>query len=584
MQGGGQPQAQAQRKPPFFKADQMKQLPASQFTQADKEKYERGLTNLWTQMENSAADSKVHQDAKKKIADFSNTLFQKIRTFNMQQQQQAQQAAQSGQQPGQNAAQRSATQGQPPVPAQQTGDANAAANANLAANGAAQRPATVPKHILDHINNFPYSIPPQFPQGSADAIKYKAEQRGRLMKGLMGMETASNRIKALDEVRQQRTAGGNPYTPEEETEYKEKKEMLQKSHADAKRFVDQLRAQNNAMAAGTAAAAAGAQQPATASGQDSAARPQLNAQQPVSTASNPALQSTQTVNAAIEAARNQQLNGGRTMSQGGGQPNQGQQPLPAQNPPANIPQQGQPPNPQIKQEPGPPQLNTAVNQFQNQHRNSVGNNSPQSAQPQSAIQQQPPGLPRALSHAAALSQANRSYSSGGNPSSSGPSVMGHSHPSAPANTRESQNVMTNKMPIPKHLPERATNTPQPVAMAPSRPTYSGGPGNSNSVGAQPVIHQPPNIGNLAENGGRVLDKNKLEELVRQVTGGGQGLEGGGTLTPDVESVSSLSLFFIRLEALRSILHGRHHDMYTGLFSLIITYETSTDTPFSQLWM
>jgi len=35
-------------------------------------------------------------------------------------------------------------------------------------------------------------------------------------------------------------------------------------------------------------------------------------------------------------------------------------------------------------------------------------------------------------------------------------------------------------------------------------------------------------------GDRVLSKKKLDELVRQVTGGGQGLEDGMGLTPDVE--------------------------------------------------
>jgi transcription initiation factor TFIID subunit 12 len=37
-------------------------------------------------------------------------------------------------------------------------------------------------------------------------------------------------------------------------------------------------------------------------------------------------------------------------------------------------------------------------------------------------------------------------------------------------------------------------------------------------------------------GDRVLSKKKLDELVRQVTGGGQGLEDGMGLTPDVEEV------------------------------------------------
>lgn len=342
----------------------------------------------------------------------------------------------------------------------------------------------------------------------------------------------------MEEARQQRINAGNPLSPEEEKEFTEKKEASQKNYGEASRFIELFRAQHNV--SGNANAQGSSQQQTNAAkAPDGVARPQNPSQQPSQSVENPALASTQTVNAAIEAARNQQLGGGRSLSQGG----QSQQlPVQTASDNSNLPQQvNQVQNAQVKQEPGPPQINTAVSQFQNQHRNSLGNNSPQSAMPQSATQQHPPGPPRALSHAAALSQANRSYSSG-NPSSTGPSVMGHSHPSAPS--RESQNVMTSKMPIPKHLPERAQQTPQPVAMAPSRPTYTGGAGNGNAIGAQPVIHQPPNVGNLAENGGRVLDKNKLEELVRQVTGGGQGLEGGGTLTPDVESVSVI--FYITI--------------------------------------
>jgi transcription initiation factor TFIID subunit 12 len=111
--------------------------------------------------------------------------------------------------------------------------------------------------------------------------------------------------------------------------------------------------------------------------------------------------------------------------------------------------------------------------------------------------------------------------------------MGHSHPSI-SQPRESQNIITNKMPIPKHLPERAAAPPQPVAMPQARPTLSGGPSNSgNGVLSQPVLNRTPGF-NMEGEGDRVLSKKKLDELVRQVTGGGQG-EGEG-LAPDVEEV------------------------------------------------
>jgi len=92
------------------------------------------------------------------------------------------------------------------------------------------------------------------------------------------------------------------------------------------------------------------------------------------------------------------------------------------------------------------------------------------------------------------------------------------------------------MPIPKHLPERAAAPPTPVQINQSRPTYSGGPSNvGNGVISQPVLAKTPGY-NMEGEGDRVLSKKKLDELVRQVTGGGQGLEDGMGLTPDVEEV------------------------------------------------
>jgi transcription initiation factor TFIID subunit TAF12 len=53
--------------------------------------------------------------------------------------------------------------------------------------------------------------------------------------------------------------------------------------------------------------------------------------------------------------------------------------------------------------------------------------------------------------------------------------------------------------------------------------------------SQPVLQKTPGY-NLEGDGDRVLSKKKLDELVRQVTGGGEGLGGGESLTPEVEEV------------------------------------------------
>jgi transcription initiation factor TFIID subunit 12 len=229
------------------------------------------------------------------------------------------------------------------------------------------------------------------------------------------------------------------------------------------------------------------------------------------------------VNAAIEAARNQQLGGTRPQ-------------MPSTPSNANIPQQGvQVQN--IKQEAGVPQINTQM------QGRPIQNNSPQSAVPQSAQSVGPQSatagqIPRALTHQAALQTAARTYSSG--QSAGTPNVMGHSH-THPSITRENPNVVTNKMPIPKQLPERAAGPPGPVPMPQPRPTYSGGPSNAGSgVMAQPVLQKTPGY-SMEGDGDRVLSKKKLDELVRQVTGGGEGLGGGENLTPEVEEVRICSL-------------------------------------------
>lgn len=76
-----------------------------------------------------------------------------------------------------------------------------------------------------------------------------------------------------------------------------------------------------------------------------------------------------------------------------------------------------------------------------------------------------------------------------------------------------------------------------------RPVRCASAGKGDAISSQPVIQQRTDVGNLAENVERALDTNKLEELVMQVTGGGQGLNGGGTLSPDAENVSRLIFSF-----------------------------------------
>ena len=73
-------------------------------------------------------------------------------------------------------------------------------------------------------------------------------------------------------------------------------------------------------------------------------------------------------------------------------------------------------------------------------------------------------------------------------------------------------------------------------MPPSRPTLTGAGHGPGGPTGQPAISQPPSF-SLHGAGDKVLDKKKLDELVRQVCGGGDG-SSGQSLQPEVEEAST----------------------------------------------
>ncbi|KAI6286334.1 hypothetical protein MCOR07_009479 [Pyricularia oryzae] len=126
----------------------------------------------------------------------------------------------------------------------------------------------------------------------------------------------------------------------------------------------------------------------------------------------------------------------------------------------------------------------------------------------------------------------------------------HAHPGQQQIQQRESHTMVPRNPIAKSLPEKAQQTPQPVAMTgglgPGRPTMTGGLSTPGGVMNQPVIARHPPGTIVTENDGdRVLSKKKLDELVRQVCGGtAEGLD-GNLLTPEVEeSVLTLADSFV----------------------------------------
>ena len=154
-----------------------------------------------------------------------------------------------------------------------------------------------------------------------------------------------------------------------------------------------------------------------------------------------------------------------------------------------------------------------------------------------------------------MAEAAHSYTSQPNFQPPTSQSSGHAHPQIGGGNQDQpktqltpqQNLTNPRMPIPKDL---KVTPRQPVPMCLARPTLTGGPTNG-AMGpmGQPAIQKHPGYV-LEGDGERVLSKKKLEELVRQVTGGsGVESEEGETLSAEVEEVdailSSILLTFVR---------------------------------------
>ena len=222
-----------------------------------------------------------------------------------------------------------------------------------------------------------------------------------------------------------------------------------------------------------------------------------------------------TINSAVTAARNQA--GQASASPVTSQPNQ--------TPTTQIPSAISAP-PQQQQAP-----QGSFAQTQNQAISTPTSATPTTGAPQPSQQQE---QPRPLSHQAAMQQAAQSYANNVNQQQQNmpqaPAVNPHAHPQGYIPNRNSENSTRNThMPIPKSL---NVSTPEPIPMAPARPSLSGGPSHgAMGMMGQPAIQKHPGYV-LEGEGQRVLSKKMLDTLVRQVTGGGEG-EG---LTPDAEEV------------------------------------------------
>lgn len=558
----GQPNGQ-QRKPCFKPAD-MDGLPISE---VDKAKYKAGLAGLWHTIDNNQPGTLQHQEAFKKVQDFTTQLVNKIK---------------SGQRPASQASTMGSTQGSQASPNTQAGlNPSVAGSAGTPAaptmsGGAnvqgrqpqqgnrpqAVLPPQIRQHALENITQAPQEIDSQGPEA---VQQYLILRRERFGTALLNMQKISAMLKDIENKIRALESKGAALTPDEQKalpELKNRCTAARGAQQQARNAIESFRKEQatirESKGLGNGAGPDGAANRAVRPGQQPGIN--ANAPQPSSAAEGPKGQP-----ASVAGRMPGTAQAGPQQQQQSTQPPQASpvtaQPVPAQ--------------PHIKIEPGmaqtqtqtqvPPPVNTAIASATAAGMQSAGTPTQNTTRmPPTPIQTSTPatGAPHSLSHSAALERANHnnriSHQSGianpnplqGTPPQPGGTPLGagvmgsaaqqpgHSH--AHPGQQPPQTTIASKLPIPKNLPEKATMPPQPVSTSnggvpAGRPTYTSGGGTAGGVMGQPILPKIPQI-QMEGEGERVMNRKKLDDLLRQVCGGQAEGQEGNTLTPDVEEV------------------------------------------------
>ena len=480
----------------LIKPEQVSKL--SHFSEASKVSYAQGIAKLWDQIQHRPQDSQDYQAAYRKLADVTGQIRNQIKKIHDQASQAASQAALlNGQRP--------VGQGQQDPRQQDPRQHHPSVNHVVAPPPGGEQ---FSQKVITKVQGHTFLVPPNLSQqGQEVAQGWLKEARLKYAQHLQKYETALTRMAELNQLSSNRTNSGKGFSQEEAYALNQRKDQCQRAIQEAKDFLAKFTAQQDLIKSGNNASSnldpnreSGAQPHTTVQSQDT-----QKTQHHKSTDQ----EQPHTVTSAVEAARNQANTDGRSAMS----------PLtPAQLGPPTVNQgsnsqtpgnQGQPPN---------------------SHPNSAISRGPP-AQPSMNPQSATPQGPLALSHHDAITKAAQSYSQP-NYQQSTPQPSSHAHPHI--SNRDSQTPNSVKMPIPKDL---KVPPHQPVTMGPARPTLTGGPTNG-AMGpmGQPAIQKHPGYV-LEGEGERVLSKKKLEELVRQVTGGsGVDNEEGETLSAEVEDV------------------------------------------------
>ncbi|KAJ5114658.1 hypothetical protein NUU61_000417 [Penicillium alfredii] len=484
----GQP-AQGMVPPPqhsnLIRTDQVQKLP--HLNDQQKAQHTQLVRGFWEILNTRDPKSPEYQTAQSKLSTLSQNLMKGMRLF-QQNRQQALQAAQ---------------QGQPGQPGQRNQPNNPQSLNQL-----------LPQ-IQAKVSALNFYLPPNVTPEQVQT--WIPEARLRYGIALQKQEVGRARIAEMRQQFAQRQTQGN-MTQEEVQEFKNRQLAAEKLFREGSEFLSKFKEQQESFKAQSHQ-----NQPAPAINQPPsqtaapATTPAATQAPNTQVGNGTSMQAGQaqtpaphTVNSAVNAARNQ---AGQAMSPSTSQPGQAPSGTPstAIPVPPNAQQTAQRPQPSSQQ--GTPGAQVTFSQTPNPDSSTP---TPTPPGPQQLNQ----GPPRPLSHQAAIAQANANQQQ--TMSSTPLTSKGYL-----ANRSTEASARNINMAIPKNL---NVSTPEPAPMPPARPSLSGGPSHgAMGMMGQPAIQKHPGYV-LEGEGQRLLSKKKLDTLVRQVTGGGEG-EG---LTPDAE--------------------------------------------------
>ncbi|KAL5424270.1 hypothetical protein PMIN04_003329 [Paraphaeosphaeria minitans] len=520
-----------------------------------KQKYKPIFQQLWSVIHTKTAGTQDHIAARTKLQEFSQRLIAQERTFrarakqNAAQQSQAaggeqsQAEASSQQNPHPKVEQSQPAPTQPPPPPQNQGTMPQPSNQTQGQGPQQgdQRPQVEPE-IIKHVQNFTYWLPVNGPQpGTPEGEAKIKEMRNSYLLALNKQHKAKRQIATLDNMVQQRQKAGQEIPPE----VANSKAHMREEYNTAKEYVDNFREKQkqNKMEHDQRRAQQQQQQQQTQQNQPSQGKPApqfAQQQQQQRQNSQPDIKAEPAIKVEPQlpqAPPAQQFgntqSGPQQTQQQQAPPQQGGHPhappsmpqqQPMRQPPAPLQQHSQAPNqhPQFAQ-PGHPHPQPPRPQVNPLQANGMPHAQTNSPHPQSATSNAGRPGPVPLSHQDAVSAAQRSYSDNAGMRTGTP-MQGQGNFHTPG-SREREQMNNPKMPIPRNL---NTSQPSPVPMGPARPTISGPTNGAPGPMGQPVIARMPPF-QLEGDNDRVLSKRKLDELVRQVTGGSE-----EALTPEVE--------------------------------------------------